>query len=535
VHACAAVVMRMNRRWFLAGSAAAAASGALAEITQAQAADAPAFKTQHTAWQRGYDKALGVLATNVQTLPRYASPVLIEGAAYAGIWLECGPHESLLYRKFRPDVARQSHQCFFALQRADGQLPCNNKRSGTGFGQIQMVVPIAATAWELAQATGDDELLHEAYAACAKWDDWLHRYRNVRGTGLTEGFCTYDTGQDNSPRWRGIPAQCPDQDAKKFPAGLKLPRLCPDLSASTYGGRAALAQMAEALGRTAEAAHWRQQSQELQRLILTHLYNAQDAAFYDLDAAGGSVKIRCDILSRVCGEHVVDQSTFDHLWTHQLHDPHAFWSALPLPSVALDDALFVRPIPRNSWGGASQALTALRTGRWFDHYGKSAAHAVLMQRWCEALLADGNFRQQADPLNGRFTEGQPPGYSPAALLMIDFTWRLAGICESGRQLNWNIRPGHPAAAGGNFSLRTDTQHRAQLRYDPTGADLTVDGRWLGRLEGGAARLITTESGRPLSLVSIDEQTQQLRLRLREQPLKQFTLGPADAIPLIDLS
>jgi hypothetical protein len=522
--------MRMNRRWFLAGGAAAA-SGALAEITQGPSADAPVFKTRHATWQHGYDKALAVLAANVQTLPRYASPVLIEGAAYPGIWLECGPHESLLYRRFRPDVARQSHQCFFALQRADGQLPCNNKRSGTGFGQIQMVVPIAATAWELAQATGDEALLQEAYRACTKWDDWLRRYRNVRGTGLTEGFCTYDTGQDNSPRWRGIPAQCPDQDAKKFPAGLKLPRLCPDLSASTYGGRVALAQMAEALGRSAEAARWRQQAQDLQRLILAHLYDAEDAAFYDVDAAGESVRIRCDILSRVCGEHVVDQPTFEHLWSHQLHDPHAFWSALPLPSVALDDALFVRPIPANSWGGASQALTALRTVRWFDHYGKSAAHAVLMHRWCAALLADGNFRQQADPLDGRFTEGQPPGYSPAALVMMDFTWRLAGICESGRQLNWNIRPGHAASQGATFSLRTDRTHRAQLTYDGSGANLHLDGRSIARVEGGIARVVTGESGQLQSLVSIDERSQVLRLSTGGGPARRITLRPGERISL----
>jgi len=181
----------MNRRRFMAASAALAATGTLArtaaDSAQAAAEDTPQFKTQDAAWQSAYDEALSVLAANVQLLPRYAKPVLIEGAAYQGIWLECGPHESLVYRRFRPDVARDSHRCFFALQRADGQIPCNNKLSGTGFGQIQMVAPIAATAWELAQATGDDELLHEAYNACARWDAWLQRYRNVRGNGLGAG------------------------------------------------------------------------------------------------------------------------------------------------------------------------------------------------------------------------------------------------------------------------------------------------------------------------------------------------------------
>ncbi len=526
----------MDRRHFLAGSGVIAVAGTLARgggsaAFAAESFDAPGFSTRDVAWQSAYDKARAVLDANVQVLPRYTQPVLIEGAAYQGIWLECGPHEALVYRKFRPDIARHSHQCFFELQQADGQIPCNNKTTGMGLGQIQMVVPIAATAWELAQATGDDALLHAAYAACAKWDAWLLRHRNVRGTGLTEGFCTYDTGHDNSPRWAGIPPQCPDKDAKKFPPGLKLPRLCPDLSATTYGARVALAKMAEALGKSAEAARWLQQAEELRGLILKHLYDAADAAFYDLDAAGDFVRIRCDILSRVCGEHVVDQGTFETLWSRQLHDPRAFWSALPLPSVALDDPQFVRPIPENSWGGAAQALTALRTGRWFDAYGKAAAHAELMQRWCEALLRDGHFGQQADPLDGRFTAGQPAGYSPAALVMIDFTWRLAGIREEGRQLHWNIRPGHAASRGARFSLRTDTGHRAQLDYDAAGAELKLDGRSIARLAGGAVRLVTDESGQLLSLVGIDATVRQLDLLVPGKPPRNFSVGPDTRLAL----
>ena len=120
----------------------------------------------------------------------------------------------------------------------------------TGFGQIQMVVPIAATAWELARTTGDSELLQVAYSACSRWDAWLMRYRNTRGTGLIEGFCTYDTGMDDSPRWAGMPRQCPDKDARKCAPIPTLPRLCPDLSATVYGARIALAAMARALGKT---------------------------------------------------------------------------------------------------------------------------------------------------------------------------------------------------------------------------------------------------------------------------------------------
>ena len=96
------------------------------------------------------------------------------------------------------------------------------------------------------------------------------------------------------------------------------------------------------------------------------------------------------------------------------------------PSIAMDDPTFVTPIPRNSWGGASQALTALRTPRWMEHYGKGAELRILMKAWATAIADAGFFRQQMDPMTGKFTvEGSSPGYSPAALVYLDFVRRLA--------------------------------------------------------------------------------------------------------------
>jgi hypothetical protein len=483
----------------------------------------PEFHTANSRWQAAYNRALAVLAANVQVLPRYSKPVLIEGANYAGIWLECGPHEALTYRKFRPDVARNSHLIFFALQRPDGQLPANNKVSETGFRQIQMVVPIAATAWELARSTGDDELLHTAYRACSAWDDWLVKYRYTRGTGLIEGFCTYDTGHDNSPRWAGIPPQCPDKDAKKHEPIPTLPRLCPDLSATVYGGRIALSAMAKAMGKSTEADRWAERAEELRRLILSRLYVPEDAAFYDLDAQNHFVKVRCDIFSRVCGEHIPDQALFDDLWARQIHNPKAFWAPWPLPSVALDDPLFVRPIPRNSWGGASQALTALRAGRWFDYYGRPAEFALMMDRWCDALQADMSFRQQLDPLTGEFTKDGASNYSPAALVMLDYTWRLAGVREADETLEWNVRPGHPAAHSAVFRMRTDAGPIAEMKYDHRGAALRLGGKVLGRIDSGVARLITDNTGVPRALIGISEQPQTVAIRLAGRAAQQVTL------------
>jgi hypothetical protein len=190
--------------------------------------------------------------------------------------------------------------------------------------------------------------------------------------------------------------------------------------------------MAKALGKSNDAARWLSDAETIRQLILSKLYSPEDAAFYDLDAQGKFVRVRGDVISRVLGEHVLDLShakdreIFEAVWTRQLHNPKAFWAPYPFTSIAMDDPVFVRPIPRNSWGGASQALTALRAPRWMTHYGKQAELEHLMRQWCEAIMRRGEFRQQMDPLTGEFTQPDPGGYSPAALVFLSFAKKLGG-------------------------------------------------------------------------------------------------------------
>lgn len=400
-------------------------------------------------WTATWNAALEWLAKNVKPVPNFDREVLFEGAVYRGTWQECGPHESLAYAQLashvttapgKPsplEVARNTHRAFFVNQRQDGQLPANVHVTGLNFGQIQMVVPIAATAWELSQMLGDEAFLLEAYTACSRWDAWLRQYRDTRGTGLVEAFCAFDTGQDNSPRWSGVSDACPDNDARKFAPGQSVPRLCPDLSATVFGARIALASMARALGKRAEARQWRQDAEHIRRAIIDRLWCEEDASFYDVAPDGSFVRIRSVANLRVLGEHVLrrnvrrERQIFEALWEKQLHNPAAYWTKYPFPSIALNDPAFKRPLRYNSWGGPSQALTALRTLRWMDHYGKGAALEVLMQRWCEAIMRDG-FYQQVDPDTGAFITMEVPGvsraifngYSPAALAFLHFAKRL---------------------------------------------------------------------------------------------------------------
>jgi hypothetical protein len=330
-----------------------------------------------------------------------------------------------------------------------------------------------------------------------------------------------------------MPNQCPNKDARICPQVAGLPRLCPDLSATVYGARVALAKMATALGKNSDADRWNEAAEQIRSLILLKLFVEDDAAFYDLDSNGRFIRIRSDILSRVCGERVVDQKQFESLWERQIHSPRAFWALYPLPSIALDDPAFVRPIPRNSWGGASQALTALRAPRWVEFYRKPSALSFLMDRWCEAIRHDMTFRQQVDPLTGIFTQGDAPNYSPAALVMFDFTWRLAGVREESDTLEWNARPGHAASRNAGFAIVFDKNHRASMRYDETGAALFLDERQIGHIDSGIVRLVTDKRGRPKTLVGISERVETVSLSIGYHTLRKKVLQPDEFISLAE--
>jgi hypothetical protein len=506
--------MRSSRRQFFLQAAAALAARAQTK--------GPQFRCDAAKLQTAYDAAVIGLEGNVQDVFRFPKPVLLEGATYAGIWLECAPLEGLVYAPLSLNTARANHEAFFDLQREDGYLPCNVKKDRLGTGQIQMVVPIAATAWDLYRLNRDSAFLEKTYTACSRWDDWLMRYRNTRGTGLCEAFCTYDTGHDNSPRFAGKPAQCPNADARVCPKVEGLPYLAPDLSATVYGGRVALAAMAREMNRSTEETRWLESAATIRKLILDRLYDARDGAFYDLDSRNQFVRVRGDAITRVMGERVVDNKLFAEVWRRQLHNPAAFWRTYPFPSIAADDPTFVRPIPRNSWGGASQALTALRTPRWMEYYGKYGEFTRLMTQWVNAIARSGQFLQQMDPETGEFSPDRG-AYSPCMLTLFDFTWRLYGVRPEGDTLEWNCRLPESAASvsaeWGGWKLETGEQ----------GSALTVAGKPLARL-GGSGRLVTSAAGKPLFLIGTAEAESKVELEIGAKA-RRYTLKPGQLVSL----
>ncbi len=509
----------ITRREAVKRAAAAAAGATLLHTSGLNAMSAPEHSgtaprilTDDTRLAQRYQAAVEGLGRNVLHVFRFPGPVLIEGGRYPGIWLECGPQEGLVYSVFNPEVGKNNHRIFFALQREDGYLPCNVKADHSGTGQIQSVVPIAATAMELAERTGDEELLTSAYRACSAWDAWLMRYRNTRGTGLCEAFCGYDTGMDRNARFKGIPWTCPGGDARICPDLPTMPYLAPDLSATVYGERKALAGMARMLGKASEAAQWEERAESLRKALMKWCFDADDLFFYDRDARNHLIRIRTVVILRIFGSQVVEPKLFEAMYQRHVRNPKEFWTPYPFPSVAVNDPAYDAHPPLNSWCGPSQALTALRAPRWMEPYGKSADLTRVMQAWVRVLREAADFQQQLDPLTGRISTGTQ--YSPAMLVMTDFVARLFGVRQERDRLEWNCRL--PEKANNLRYEQPTPRGTAVLEVKRHGsgmaATLTLAGRRKLAVEGGAVRVVTDTEGMPLYLVGTDAQTVTVHMR-----------------------
>lgn len=385
----------------------------------------PAVPTDPATLRAWRARAETLLHANVWTLPGQPEPVLTCGQGYPGIWLEHN-QDNVFYLRYDPAVARAGHDIFIRHQAADGLLPPFIRRpkpprdaAEIGDGHVQSVLPFARSALAVARGCRDEAFLARAYAACVRYDAWLMRFRNRRGTGLIEMFCEWDTGHDHSPRVTdgGIEQACPGLDARICPPNPALPIIAADLSAMLYGARLALAEMADALGRGGEAASWRERAAETQARIDALLWDPEDEFYYDLAPDGRFRRYRSEHITRLFLNQVVDQSRFDRIWTRHFTSPDGFATPYPFPSMALSDPSHQRG-RRNCWGGPSQALTMLRAVMWMEPYGRKTELDRALAIWLAAIMgSDQDHGQELDPLTGQFSNCAPR-YTPTLLLAI---------------------------------------------------------------------------------------------------------------------
>jgi len=387
------------------------------------------FASTSESLESRFCKAVEELFECTMTTDHNGKHVWLEGGPYRGCWLEStGTINSEVASRFLPSISQASFELYADLQRADGLMPYKWTKDGPAYKQIQLVTPLARSVWNhyLMHGRKDKDFLRKMFDAMRRYDEWLLRYRNTRGTGCIEAFCTFDTGHDSSSRFWHVP-DTPhlDDPAKYDPDSPILPFLAPDLTANVYAQRKYIGLIAEELGLADEAKLWAGRAEETLSNLMEHCYDEQDGFFYDVDRYGRFVRLQSDVLLRVLACEVGDDEFFAQSLRKYLLNTRKFFSKYPLTSIAMDDPRFDPFSTHNSWGGAVNMLTLIRTPHAFEHHHRHVELTWIMQPILSAFSHMSEFAQCISPWTGE--AGYTRVYGPSILTMLDYIERLCGI------------------------------------------------------------------------------------------------------------
>lgn len=432
-------------------------------------------------------------------------PVLNEGGIYHGTWIEStGTINAEVLSRFAPEVTRATHLLFAAHQREDGMLPYKVTDEGPGFSQIQIVTPLARSVWNHYLLGGRDrDYLATMYAAMERFDQWLVRWRDTRGTGAVEAFCVFDTGHDLSPRFWFAPERCLGGDATRCdPDSPMMPYIAPDLTANVACQRGYLALIAAELGM--DPAPWRQKQRISLAALWEQCFDDRDGTFYDRDSTGAVVRIQSDVLLRVLACEVGDDEFFAGALERYLMNTGKFLSHYGFTSLALDDPRFDHDHTRNSWGGPVNFLSLLRAPHAFEAHERTVELAVTAMPALSAVAVADRFPQCLDPWSG--TPGYTEMYSPSILWFLDALERWCGILPRPDGELWftglpPTRLDHGAAACAVAYARTVDEAVFELAADDERVVVLRDGvEHLSFPRGW--RVVTDRAGEPTAVVGL---------------------------------
>lgn len=443
-------------------------------------------------------------------------PILQEGGIYLGCWLEStGTINAELLSRLIPSVSETTYLAFADQQREDGLLPYKLTENGPSFRQIQLVTPLARCVWNHYELHGRDlSFLKTMYQAMSRYDDWIARYRNTRGTGCVEAFSTFDTGHDLSPRFWHVPDTPYRNDAAAFhPDSPVLPFLAPDLTANIYCQRMYLARMAEELGES--GADWKAKAEASLDSLFRYCYDEDDQFFYDRTRNEELVRVQSDVLLRVMACEVGDAELFGNMLRRYLLNTGKFFAKYPFTSMAMDDPRFDPSSAYNSWGGPSNFLSLIRAPHAFEHHHRYVELTWVLQPILSALSKAKRFPQTLSPWTGE--EGFTEAYSPSILCLLDYVERLCGIMPIGSDRLWftgllpvDMDHGEEVAGNTAYSRAVNGLHY-ELVNTPDNVTVYREGRV--HIQGPAGiRLVTDRSGQLEGVIGMSARTIEGKLR-----------------------
>jgi hypothetical protein len=304
-------------------------------------------------WANGFDAAYAVALRNLHPPNSFHRTRHARAApAIRGVHLWDSAFLSHIWKAWDVRIAQEINLAVLNQSR-DGRLPHFSHR----FLRSDLTQPpvIAWSIWENFLWSGDTAYLAAAYPVLQEYDAWLHANRRLP-SGLFFWSAPFESGKDNSPRF-DAPGGRGQRDLRSVAAV--------DLSSYVVLQSSMLARVAEVLGDDEGRRFHERNADTLRTLMNALLWDEETGYYYDRDERSGElVRVRTNSSLVPLFAAVPDTIRARRLRDHGM-DVSSFNTAIPLPTVALDDPSF----SKDMWRGPVWINVSYMIIRGLDAYG----------------------------------------------------------------------------------------------------------------------------------------------------------------------
>jgi hypothetical protein len=492
------------------------------------------FRTSDLRLQALYDSAESKAQWNISQFQNFK--VLVEGGGYQHVWLETQPMGGYMYAKRNLEIAANNIKIFMDHQRPDGRFP------GMISNAPDSLVPryewfqgyfFPMPAFEMYFWLNKDRVyLTQLYESLSSFDAYLWKTRDSDNNGCLESWCSWDTGEDHSIRYGGAPNLWPYDypPTKEFfsslsPEELKyyfrqnsfdpdaympVPIESMDFMSFSYANRDVLARISKELNNGKEA-YWQAKAVDVQKKLKEYLWDEEKQACYDRDATNKQMDILLHNSLRCMYFGSFDQQMADSFVRLHLLNPEEFWTPVPLPSIAANDAHF-RNIAGNNWSGQPQGLTYQRSIRALENYGHYAELTLLGEKFLDLLTDSLKFTQQFYPFE-KVINNSSDGYGPTILASLEFISRLYGIHYSQDKVYWSALDRDKEI----YYQQAWNGNRFEMEEEGGKMNCYINREKVFTMSKGA-RVVTDLQGNILEVIGIDTRARELNIQGRNADL-----------------
>jgi neutral trehalase len=326
-------------------------------------------------WQLAHDATYKTLCNNLKTPSRVFKGYRSHpGPPFKAAYLWDTAFITQIWRHWDTDVAQKLLDYLFLYQEPSGRVRhAIAELVITALPQRATQPPLLAwAAWRIFEKSQDTVWLAQIYPKLVKYQDWLRRDRR-HTDGLYFWWDPYESGIDNSPRFA-------NRDESFFDDTRQMAAV--DMNSYIVMGLEALEKMAVVLDDD-KATAFADERTELIEKINARLWDVVSGSYHDWDYRKQDfirVHTVSDLTVLVAGIADPLQAS---IISARVMDENKYNTLIPFPSVARDEALFVKDM----WRGPVWINMAYLGVLGMERYGYQAEARALAHR-----LIDGVYR-----------------------------------------------------------------------------------------------------------------------------------------------